>query len=99
MTPPLRPILPGVRNAFAEYKRDALSRLSDLAGLSKGTGDAVQSYAMGATEPLAKGDELLTAVKSAMRRGIEAWHGSPHKFDKFSLEKIGTGEGDRKSVV
>jgi len=21
------------------------------------------------------------------------WHGSPHKFDKFSLEKIGTGEG------
>jgi hypothetical protein len=22
-----------------------------------------------------------------------AWHGSPHKFDKFSTEKIGTGEG------
>jgi len=25
--------------------------------------------------------------------GITAWHGSPHKFDKFSLDKIGTGEG------
>jgi hypothetical protein len=24
---------------------------------------------------------------------VEAWHGSPHKFDKFSMEKIGTGEG------
>ncbi len=25
--------------------------------------------------------------------GITAWHGSPHKFDKFSTGKIGTGEG------
>ena len=24
---------------------------------------------------------------------IAAWHGTPHKFDKFELEKIGTGEG------
>ena len=23
----------------------------------------------------------------------DAWHGSPHKFDKFSLESIGSGEG------
>lgn len=26
-------------------------------------------------------------------RNIPAWHGSPHVFDKFSLEKLGTGEG------
>ena len=25
--------------------------------------------------------------------GITAWHGSPHKFNKFSMDKIGTGEG------
>ena len=25
--------------------------------------------------------------------GMTAWHGSPHKFDKFDLAKIGTGEG------
>jgi TfoX/Sxy family transcriptional regulator of competence genes len=25
--------------------------------------------------------------------GMVAWHGSPHKFDKFDLSKIGTGEG------
>jgi hypothetical protein len=24
---------------------------------------------------------------------ITAWHGSPHKFDKFDMSKIGTGEG------
>jgi hypothetical protein len=25
--------------------------------------------------------------------GIRAYHGSPHSFDKFSMDKIGTGEG------
>src|SRR5436190_491916 len=25
--------------------------------------------------------------------GIRAWHGSPHDFDRFSMETIGTGEG------
>jgi len=24
---------------------------------------------------------------------VEAWHGSPHKFDKFTTDRIGTGEG------
>lgn len=27
------------------------------------------------------------------QQGIRAYHGSPHDFDKFSMEKIGTGEG------
>jgi hypothetical protein len=27
------------------------------------------------------------------RHMVEAWHGSPHKFDKFDSSKIGTGEG------
>jgi len=27
--------------------------------------------------------------------GITAWHGSPHKFDKFDISKIGTGEGNQ----
>jgi hypothetical protein len=26
-------------------------------------------------------------------QGIRAFHGSPHKFDKFSMDRIGTGEG------
>lgn len=28
-----------------------------------------------------------------LKKGIRAYHGSPHDFDKFSLSKIGTGEG------
>jgi hypothetical protein len=35
----------------------------------------------------------LVGMPSFVKRGIEAWHGSPHKFDSFSLKKIGTGEG------
>lgn len=30
---------------------------------------------------------------SQVRKGIKAYHGSPHDFDKFSAEQIGTGEG------
>lgn len=52
-----------------------------------GAGDAVQM--MGAAFP------PLLAVGAGMKlpRGIRAFHGSPHHFDKFSLDKIGTGEG------
>lgn len=31
----------------------------------------------------------------AARKGIKAYHGSPHDFDKFSLSKIGSGEGSQ----
>ena len=30
---------------------------------------------------------------------IRVWHGSPHDFDKFSMDNIGTGEGSRNYVV
>lgn len=33
------------------------------------------------------------AIETAAERGIIAYHGSPHSFDKFALDKIGTGEG------
>jgi hypothetical protein len=28
-----------------------------------------------------------------IRRGIRAFHGSPHRFDRFDLSKVGSGEG------
>ena len=33
------------------------------------------------------------APAQAATKGIRAYHGSPHDFDRFSLDKIGTGEG------
>ncbi len=36
---------------------------------------------------------LAKAVEGLKQRVIKAYHGSPHDFERFSLEKIGTGEG------
>lgn len=33
------------------------------------------------------------AMGTALKKNIDAWHGSPHKFDKFSMSELGTGEG------
>lgn len=33
------------------------------------------------------------AATQAAKKGIRAFHGSPHDFDRFDLSKIGTGEG------
>lgn len=39
------------------------------------------------------GAGAVPAEANSLRAGIKAYHGSPHDFDKFSLDKIGTGEG------
>jgi len=31
----------------------------------------------------------------AVQKGIKAYHGSPHDFDRFDMSKIGTGEGEQ----
>ncbi len=36
---------------------------------------------------------VAKVAEKAAERGIRAFHGSPHDFDRFSLDKIGTGEG------
>ena len=43
-------------------------------------------------------DPITSAAAAALTaqerpKGIKAYHGSPHDFDKFDLSKIGTGEG------
>lgn len=35
----------------------------------------------------------VNALTDAVRGPIRAYHGSPHDFDRFSLDRIGTGEG------
>jgi len=53
--------------------------------------------ALGATGigSIASKGAKFNALASALpgQRGATAYHGSPHTFDKFSLDKIGTGEG------
>ena len=43
---------------------------------------------------LIPGASLATVpIKRAAKKGIKAYHGSPHRFGKFDIEQIGTGEG------
>ena len=55
-------------------------------------GNLAGGAALAALGAVPGGKALRGAVNDA-RRGIVAYHGSPHTFDKFSLDKIGTGEG------
>ena len=49
--------------------------------------------ALGAV-PGGKGAKAVKdAAENAAERGIIAYHGSPYSFDRFSVSKIGTGEG------
>jgi hypothetical protein len=72
--------------------------------LNKGANElASELRAYGATNKAALDDPSWDNVKAAVGAnmaaagmapmGMIAYHGSPHKFDKFSLDKIGTGEG------
>tara|TARA_R110000868_G_scaffold27580_1_gene104432 strand:+ start:327 stop:1433 length:1107 start_codon:yes stop_codon:yes gene_type:complete len=60
--------------------------------------DDPQSQVLAMATPLVpEGQETVGPVLKALRdrvaKTIRAFHGSPHDFEKFSLSKIGTGEG------
>jgi hypothetical protein len=38
-------------------------------------------------------DELVQGYDPNTLNAFRVWHGSPHDFDRFSMDKIGTGEG------
>lgn len=52
-------------------------------GRAGGEGDYLTAGTLGA----------MAFVPGGSKKGIRAYHGSPHSFDKFSMEKLGTGEG------
>ena len=61
------------------HKRTQIGLKDQLAG--RQTPEAEQAY------------QTMMMAAGMAPIGMTAWHGSPHKFDKFSLDKIGTGEG------
>jgi hypothetical protein len=68
------------------------SPMDDVAGVLSDTLSGVGMKAQGAMDAgrAFAGDEFGGVGPS---RGIRAYHGSPHDFDKFSMDAIGTGEG------
>lgn len=63
----------------------------DMGEVALGTmfGGSVASMGSGA----ARGAVGSAGGKLTQPQGIRAYHGSPHDFDRFSLDAIGTGEG------
>jgi hypothetical protein len=72
------------------FAYDALG-LGDVAKALRGqmTPNEAQDFAFGAAAGLLP---IGRAIKP-VAKGIRAYHGSPHDFDRFDMSKIGTGEG------
>jgi hypothetical protein len=88
------------REAFASAGRDAAQLAADVL-LPQSPLDAALMVALGPGGRAARlaGSTALAALEpseaeaSRLRRLIRAYHGSPYQFDKFDINKIGTGEG------
>lgn len=76
-----------IRSAF-ERIAEFLRVLGEVLRLNFPTAEsvmqAIESGEIGSREPM---------TPQQRERFMVAWHGTPHEFDEFSLDKIGTGEG------
>jgi hypothetical protein len=81
-------------NALSAYSNaftssiGAASDLIPMAGAAYGAGKALAKVPW----DVIGRDYPLKALINEMGQ-VDVWHGSPHRFDKFTTEKIGTGEG------
>ena len=75
-------ILAGAWNAFTAPGRAYSGNMADPVGEALNFAGMLQMGAM--PSPAVGGPGTL---------GMNVYHGSPHKFDKFDMSKVGTGEG------
>ena len=101
----LTPAFGGDAKAAGAYVNDKIMPTAEwLPGIgdAMAAGDAVDYFkqgspmlgslsALGAAVGLVPG--VGDVAQKGIKKGIRAYHGSPHSFDKFSMENIGTGEG------
>ena len=83
-----------VRAALNKVKRFFRQTASGLKGRGFKTWDSIFEGDIATGEAGKRADAGQAPSREEMDRYLQAaWHGSPHKFDKFSTEAIGTGEG------
>lgn len=75
-------------NSSENIPQEVLQEITDVL-LQKGL---VSQVNLMTTQELRQVLEEMGLSEETMKQ-IEAWHGSPHLFDKFSTSAIGTGEG------
>jgi len=71
------------RKAFGKENFDAIMRMKE--NVDEGM---IVDKLLDNTPPDSAYDDVFDALFQ-----VEAWHGSPYQFDKFTTDKIGTGEG------
>ena len=84
-----------VQGLLADPKQALMDILNNLTARAADS-QAKTKAAWATRDPKVMAQNALDSSQTALGfapLGITAWHGSPHKFDKFSMDKIGTGEG------
>lgn len=71
---------------------DTASVLAPVAGAAYAD-DAARGLTEGLANLTMPADDMAARFFVDEDGAIRAWHGSPHDFDRFSMDKIGTGEG------
>lgn len=83
----------GIRRAW-ERIRQALRRVRN-ALRGRGYQTAEDVFGRARRGDMARRKGTWVTMPDGSRQFQPAWHGTPHTFDKFSTEKIGTGEGNQ----
>jgi len=78
-----------IRGAYGLMNADPYALYSDTGA----AGQQAVADSFDAAGGVTAGSAMIPKPSNAMAMGIKAYHGSPHSFDKFSMDKIGTGEG------
>ncbi len=84
-----------VQGLLADPKQQLMKTLNNLTARAAAS-QAKTKAAWATRDPKIIAQDALDSSQTALGfapLGITAWHGSPHKFEKFSMDKIGTGEG------
>ncbi len=79
-------------NALGNMSVDMASVLAPMAGAAYAD-DAARGLTEGFANLTMPADDMAARFILDEDGAIRAWHGSPHDFDRFSMDKIGTGEG------
>ena len=87
----------GETDAIVPMLTDMATVLAPVAGARMAGGDATAAVVdslLGMGGPTREGlDDAARHFVADESGALTLWHGSPHDFDRFSMDKIGTGEG------
>jgi len=83
----------GEQNFFDVYERFAGEVESrNVETRKRMNAEARRQTPFSKTEDISRDKQILT---QKVKKQVNAFHGSPHDFDRFTTEKIGTGEGNQ----